>query len=273
MRSKVKNKLTAVMIILCFFVVAAVSVSAIFALTQQRVKTDVDFDYQTPSLDALTFTASSVGDSYSITKCNNSTLNGTTGVVVIPKVYNDKPITEISASAFSGCTNLKEVIIQDNITSIGERAFSGCTGLTSISIPSSVTSIGGMAFYYCTGLTSVEIPESITSIGNATFYMCTSLASIEIPSSITSIGNAAFESCTGLTNIEIPSSVTSIGNAAFYGCSNLQTATFITSTGWFVASSESATSGTNISSADLSNTSTAATYLKTTYYNNYWKRV
>ena len=33
-----------------------------------------------------------------------------------------------------------------------------------------------------------------------------------------------------------------------------------------------ATSGTTISSTDLANTSTAASYLKSTYYKYYWKR-
>ena len=41
-------------------------------------------------------------------------------------------ITEIGASAFYRCENLKSVIIPDSVTSIGDFAFGGCSNLTSI---------------------------------------------------------------------------------------------------------------------------------------------
>jgi len=42
--------------------------------------------------------------------------------------------------------------------------------------------------------------------------------------------------------------------------------------GWWYSSIPTETSGSSISGGYLSNTSTAATYLKSTYYNYYWKR-
>ena len=45
--------------------------------------------------------------------------------------------------------------------------------------------------------------------------------------------------------------------------------TFENTTGWFITSSSSATSGTNI---NVTNPSTNATNLKSTYADNYWKR-
>ena len=48
--------------------------------------------------------------------------------------------------AFTGCSNLKEVIIGDGITRIGYSSFSGCDSLTSVTIPSGVTSIALRAF-------------------------------------------------------------------------------------------------------------------------------
>ena len=66
--------------------------------------------------------------------------------LVIPSVYNDKPVTVIGFKAFDGCSGLTSVTISNSVTSIGDRAFSGCSGLTSVTIPNSVTSIGSGAF-------------------------------------------------------------------------------------------------------------------------------
>ena len=98
--------------------------------------------------------------------------------IVIPSVYNDKPVT-----------------------SIGDRAFRGCSGLTSVTIPDSVTSIGGGAFYSCSGLTSVTIGNNVTSIGDNAFYGCRGLTSVTIGNSVTSIGSEAFVGCYKLVEV------------------------------------------------------------------------
>lgn len=67
--------------------------------------------------------------------------------------------------------------------------------------------------------------------------------------------------------------VTSIGNYAFYGCSGLTSATFENTSGWQVAPSSISSSYTSLSSRNLSNPSTAATYLKLSYDYYYWRRV
>lgn len=67
-------------------------------------------------------------------------------------------------------------------------------------------------------------------------------------------------------------SVASIGISAFEGCNKLTSAIFKNPNGWWYSSSSTAISGTNISSDSLSNPSTAATYLMSTYYDYYWKR-
>ena len=157
---------------------------------------------------------------------------------------------------------------------IADSAFRGWSGWTSITIPSSVTSIGERAFEDCSSLTSVTfgVNSRLTSIGDYAFYGCSGLTSIMIPDSVISIGSSAFEDCSSLTSITIPNSVISIENMAFYGCSGLTSVTFANPNGWWYASSSSATSGTSISSFDLSDPSTAATYLTSTYRNYFWKR-
>ena len=119
---------------------------------------------------------------------------GQGGDVVIPE-----GVTNIGASAFSGCSSLASVVIPEGVTSIGDEAFYYCQSLTSVVIPEGVTSIGGEAFKYCSSLTSVVIPKGVKSIGNWAFSGCSSLASVVIPEGVTSIGDSAFNGCRGLT--------------------------------------------------------------------------
>ena len=109
--------------------------------------------------------------------------------------------TEITPTAFYGCSGLTSLTIPNSVTSIGAAAFYGCSGLTSLTIPNSVTNIGINAFSGCLGLTSITIPNSVTSIGENAFYRCSGLTSVTIPNSVTSIGFEAFAYCSGLTSI------------------------------------------------------------------------
>jgi len=146
----------------------------------------------------LEYTLINSGTAYSV---SNGTV--TSGAVVIPAVYDGKPVTTISMEAFYYCSGLTSITIPDSVTYIDSQAFYYCTSLTSITIPSSVTSIGEDAFRYCSGLKSVTIGNSVTSIGEGAFWDCKGLTSITIPSSVTSIGSKAFSECSGLTNIYI----------------------------------------------------------------------
>ena len=201
-------------------------------------------------------------------------------------------VTSIEDSAFENCTNLTSIIIPESVTSIGSRAFSDTPWLTTkqaenplvivneilidgqttsgnVVIPEGVTSIGGWAFYKCK-LTSITIPDSVISIGERAFY-CSSLTSITIPEGVTSIEEGTFQCCKNLTSITIPEGVTSIGDWAFLACDNLTSVTFKNTSGWYIGSSAGEKT-TALSSFSLSNKSTAATYLRDTYHDNYWTR-
>ncbi len=177
-------------------------------------------------------------------------------------------VTSIGNYAFYDCSCLTSITIPDSVTSIGTGAFYDCSGLTSITIPDGVKSIGNDAFSNCSCLTSITIPNSVTSIGNYAFSDCSGLTSITIPDGVTSIGTGAFKGCRSLTNITIPDGVTSIGRDAFYNCSSLTGVMFKNTSGWRVSTSSTATSGTSVT---IPNASTAATYLKSTYCDYYWK--
>ena len=238
-----------------------------------------------------------------ITAINNYAFRECTSLtsIVIPD-----SVTTIGKYAFYYCYSLTSVTIGSGVTSIGEGAFYGCDSLTGIVIPDSVTTIGTSAFKGCTSLTSITLPfvgatkdgTSNTHFGyifgassysynddyvpsslkeviitggitirSSAFYGCISLTSVVIPDSVTSIGNYAFYGCSSLTSIVIPDSVTTIGWGAFSNCTSLTSVTFEDPNGWYITQTEGATSGTNLT---LTNASTNATYLKSTYYQCYW---
>ena len=180
-------------------------------------------------------------------------------------------IETTSKTLIAGCGN--SIIPSDgSVTSIGNYAFAYCYGLISITIPDGVISIGDYAFVNCYGLISITIPDSVTSIGDYAFFYCSKLTRITIGNGVRSIGQNAFYSCSSLTGIIIPDSVTSIGESAFHFCNSLTSVIFEDPNGWRVYKSSTATRGTSISSRDLSDPSTAASYLTSTYRRYYWKK-
>ena len=170
-------------------------------------------------------------------------MTGCSGLTLLQYVLLPSTVTEVDASAFNGCSKLKEINIP-NATSIGERAFNSCSSLTSVSLPAATT-IGSYAFYSCSSLTSVSLPAA-TTIGSSAFSSCGSLTSVNLPAA-TTIGSSAFRNsslievnmpvvkrieggslyeygafsdCKKLTTIILPA-VTYIGGYTFYNCSGL----------------------------------------------------
>jgi len=162
------------------------------------------------------------GETVTVVDCDESA----SGELVIPSIYEDKPVIFIGGYAFNSCNSLTNVTVPDSVTSIGRFAFGYCSNMTSVTIPDSVTSIGQDAFWGCSNLLSVTIPDSVTSIENMTFRNCGNLASVIIGNKVKSIGRWAFRDCSNLTNVTIPNNLTQIGSWAFSGCSSLKSITF-----------------------------------------------
>lgn len=101
--------------------------------------------------------------------------------IVIPSVYNGKPVVKIADNAFSG-SQLTSVIVPDSVTEIGENSFRNCGSLTEITLPDGILSIGNNAFSGCNLLSSINIPDSVTNLGTNALEGCGSLTSLSLPS-------------------------------------------------------------------------------------------
>lgn len=217
-------------------------------------------------------------------------------------------VPSIDNYTFYQCTALENVDIPDSVTSIGSESFNGCTALKNIDIPGSVTSLSSafsysgltrltipasvttnislpnckslesvvilcdvqeINFAYCSALKSVDISGSVEVIRLQCFTNCTSLESIVIPDSVTTINGQAFSGCTALKAVTIGSGVTNMGTNVFSQCTALASATFKDTTTWYVGSSAGATT----TQVNVTNASTAATYLRSTYVGKHWTKV
>ncbi len=145
--------------------------------------------------------------------------------------------------------------------------------LTSITLHANTTIIKPYAFYGKRILTEVNFTNctKLTTIGNYAFQSCVSVTSVDLSNctKLTIIGRSSFASCSKLISITIPASVKNIGTYAFSGSKALTSATFKQTSGWYVTTSKTS-SGTSLTSTDLSDTSTAATYLISTHYTKFW---
>lgn len=198
----------------------------------------------------LTFTLQSDG-TYSVKAAKIDSLAGAQvkGDLIIPAIYNGKPVTVIEDRAFYQARFLTSVTIPNSIKRIGYSAFNKC-GIKSLTIPNSVTYIGNGAFEN-TPITSITIPNSVTYVGNSAFNNCYKLTDITIPDSVTYVGfdvvwqTPYYDNTDNWENgvlyigkhiikanksvisgdYEVKEGTLTIANSAFYGCSNITSVT------------------------------------------------
>ena len=179
--------------------------------------------------------------------------------IIIPSVYNDKPVTQIGGDAFKD-SSVESVEIENGIKLINSRAFMNCKSLKKVVVPESVVEIGNQAFFntpllaefvfnaercnnqtvhngifYKAGNSTeglvVKIGRNVTQIPNYMFVPenvsddSTSPNITEIifdaDGVLENIGMHAFRNLSGITRIDIPQSVVNIGDHAFSGCENV----------------------------------------------------
>jgi len=178
------------------------------------------------------------------------------GDVRVPSEIGGRPVTGISASAFSGNFGLMSVAIPASVREIEEGAFAWCDVGLSVDAGNgffrveqgALLTIDGKILLYWPPDRRIGIPDGVCRIGFAAFAGNRSSRgmSISIPSSVVSIGANAF-ACVGLLEVDfgeglaaiedgafacndfnacvLPGSLQNIGDYAF-SCTNLVSVTF-----------------------------------------------
>lgn len=134
------------------------------------------------------------------------------------------PFRSLGPNAFLGCNNLKTVIMEDcELTKvIPDFAFSGCFNLRHILLPPETAEIGANAFNRCRSLEKVFIPPTCSELGDAAFLACKNLKCVDLADScVTKISSKTFCGCRNLRDVRVPDTVEKIDYSAFKECVSL----------------------------------------------------
>ena len=137
-------------------------------------------------------------------------------------------LSTVGSRAFSGMTNVKNVVIPEGVTSLGDYSLSFMPSLESVTFPSSLTSIGVSAFTLegrSNNVRNLTIPATLTNIASDAFNSFKNVENLVISEGVTSITAGEFRGMSGVKNLVIPESVTSIANNAFDGMTGLESVT------------------------------------------------
>ena len=219
---------------------SSLSPSTIEALKVTGVLDDVDFLQLQSYMSALTYLDISEVD---ITALPANAFKDNTGLqtVILPLKLGKISSTDLSGSAiktlvigplvsdiesnaFSGCSNLENVVFSDNsiLTILRTNTFFHCTSLKNISLPSSIVTIEAYAFHECPALVGVYFAEDSKLVTIGGLADLPSLESVAIPASVQSISEGAFYNCSSLSSVEFEQG-SGIKTVApwFLGCSAL----------------------------------------------------
>ncbi len=193
-------------------------------------------------------------------------------------------VTIIDSDAFWYCESLECIVIPSSVVNIGAHAFRDCTEPLICASPSSKPS--GWNYYRndsnCPvawdtkeylGVGFQGIKYALTNDNKAIVCGYSGIISdITIPETfmnypVTDICGYAFQNCTGIESITVSESVTSIGTFAFKDCTNLTSITFEDTSTWYRTTRFGYINGTQ---TNVTNASTNATCLNSTYSNCYW---
>ncbi|PKL35072.1 MAG: hypothetical protein CVV44_23385 [Spirochaetae bacterium HGW-Spirochaetae-1] len=181
--------------------------------------------------------------------------------LVLPLIYNGKPVTSIDGNAVSSNSTIKTITIGRSITEIATPQFEQCYNLTAIyvvdeneslkavdgvlydkevakliayppgkvgtsySTPVSVATVGYFALFDAKNLETIIIDDNVTSIEGYAFRQCVNLTSITLPAELSQLSQGLFTQCAKLSSVTIPSSVTTLSSYLFDGCTMLKTMT------------------------------------------------
>ena len=150
------------------------------------------------------FVYSISGDTATLTK-----YEGTAKVVKIPGKIKGATVTAIGGNAFRNNKKIEKVTIPASVKTIKNGgAFSGCKNLKEVVIPtkSKLKTIGDKSFYKCKSLSKITLPKSLRYLKYSCFSYCSSLEKLNLPEGLKSVEQEAL-SCAKIKTLHIPSTL------------------------------------------------------------------
>ncbi len=133
---------------------------------------------------------------YALLEDNTIAINGYSGTgktdIIIPEIIDGLPVTSIGDYCFENNTEIEKVTFADTVDYVGQNAFSGCSNMREIVFSDNMSEIHAAAFYE-SGLEQVILPPSIELIDEDIFYGCPRLTSVFLPEKITLMSVGAFQ--------------------------------------------------------------------------------
>ena len=123
-------------------------------------------------------------------------------------------VKTVGSNAFSNCSSLSALTIEDGVETIGLEAFSNCSALKDVTVPASVKKLDEYAFY-CSGLEAATVYAE--TVGDSAFQVCESLKKVIFGNGAKTIGDTVFNLSNALEEVEIPATLETIGKDSFSG--------------------------------------------------------
>lgn len=196
--------------------------------------TSMTFSFHNSSLESLVMGGENVGFTQGRSgiggmSAKNMTIRGGTidtsafsGYTNIENVILGESVKWSSGGQFQRCTKLASVSMSDGIASIPENCFSGCSSLNNVILPDSIEALGESAFSGCSSLTSITLSKNIKKIPNNCFSGCGfETFTISDDSLIEELENVIFNGCSKLKTVYIGKNVKTIGGGGFSGTSGV----------------------------------------------------
>lgn len=134
-------------------------------------------------------------------------------------LYNFYAVDDgIGGYAFSGLTQLTNVVLPDSTYLIGDYAFSNTTGLKGIELPTSLKTIG-IGSFSGSGLEEIEFPKGLTAINQFAFRGCP-LRKVELNMIGKTLGMNAFDGNNQLEEVNV--TIENLTRNTFSRCTNLK---------------------------------------------------
>lgn len=141
------------------------------------------------------------------------------GCKQLKKVVLPSTVTRISLGTFKDCEALEDINLSESVKVVDEDAFKNC-GFTSVTIRSK-TGYYISAYSDCKKLKEAVFEGSRTYVMDSLFSGCSALERVVLPSAVTKIGKSSFAGCTSLNDIDL-SNITKIESEAFSRCCSLE---------------------------------------------------